>query len=228
MTTEPTKIQETHPVPTIQRFVLGDFQTNCYIITQGEPEPGKPCWIIDCGYAPDSLLNAIDEQQLRVDALILTHAHADHIAGVCELRSRHPECPILLHEAEEEWLNDPMLNLSANIGLSVTAPSATRLLRGGEALQLEDMTWHVRHTPGHSPGGITLVHLESKAAMVGDTLFNGSVGRTDFPGSSMDTLARSIREQLYTLDPQTVCCPGHGPATTIEHEMATNPFVPGK
>jgi len=228
MTTKPSHPKETNPAPTIQRFVLGDFQTNCYIITQGEPEPGKPCWAIDCGYNPGSMLDAIDEQELRVDALILTHAHADHIAGVSELRSRHPECPILLHEAEEDWLNDPMLNLSANIGLSVTAPNATRLLHGGEALQLQDMTWHVRHTPGHSPGGISLIHTESGTAMVGDTLFAGSVGRSDFPGSSMDTLTRSIHTQLYTLDPKTVCCPGHGPATTIEREMATNPFVPGE
>jgi len=223
-----TNAQETHTPPTIQRFVLGDFQTNCYIITQGEPAAGKPCWVIDCGYAPSSLLDAIDEQELAVDALILTHAHADHIAGVSELRTRHPQCPILLHSAEKDWLNDPMLNLSANIGLSITAPEATRLLSGGEALQLQDMTWLVRHTPGHSPGGISLIHPESNTAMVGDTLFAGSVGRSDFPGSSMDILARSIREQLYTLDAKTVCCPGHGPATTIGREMATNPFVPGE
>ena len=215
-------------IPTIQRFALGDFQTNCYIITRGDPKPGKSCWIIDVGYQPDELLAAVEDQQLVVDAIILTHAHADHIAGVTEAHSRFPGCPILLHESETEWMNDPMLNLSAAIGLSVTAPSPTRDLQGGEELTLEDMTWQVRHTPGHSPGGISLIHTESGTAMVGDTLFQGSIGRTDFPGSSMDTLANSIRTQLYTLDPKTICCPGHGPPTTIEHEMENNPFVPAQ
>ncbi len=225
MTTPPDK---SVPIPSIQRFVLGDFQTNCYIITQGEPSKDKRCWVIDVGYQPDAMLDAIGEQELVVEAIILTHAHADHIAGVTQARTALPDCPILLHESEESWMNDPMLNLSANIGLAVTAPAPTKLLAGGEELTLDSMTWQVRHTPGHSPGGISLIHHESKTAMVGDTLFQGSIGRTDFPGSSMETLADSIRHQLYTLDPKTVCCPGHGPPTTIEHEMNSNPFVPAE
>ncbi len=213
--------------PCIQVFALGDFQTNCMILTQGEPEKGKSCWIIDCGYQPGPMLDAIEEQGLVPEKIILTHAHADHIAGLIEARSRFADVPILMHRAEESWMNDPMLNLSAAIGLSVTAPAPASFLDEGDTVSLGDLVFRVAHTPGHSPGSISLIHEPSKVALVGDTLFAGSIGRTDFPGSSFETLEASIKEKLYVLDPETVCFPGHGPATSIGREMSTNPFVHG-
>lgn len=213
--------------PHIQVFALGDFQTNCMILTQGKPEKGKECWIIDCGYEPEPMLDAIESQGLVPIKIILTHAHADHIAGLTQARSQFPDTPILMHKAEEDWLNEPMLNLSAAIGLAITAPSAESFLDDGDTVSLGTLEFEVLHTPGHSPGGITLVCRASKVAFVGDTLFAGSVGRTDFPGSSMDTLAKSIRTKLYTLDPETLCYPGHGPKTTIGSEKSSNPFVRG-
>ncbi len=222
MTTPPPTQSGT---PTIQVFPLGDFQTNCHIVTDGPPAPGKHCWIVDCGYEPQPLLDAVEQQKLVVEKILLTHAHADHIAGLLEARSRFPDAPIYLHPVEESWLTDPMLNLSAAIGLSVTAPSLAGHLNHGDTLTLDSLIFTVAHTPGHSPGSISLIHEPSNNALVGDTLFQGSIGRTDFPGSSFEQLESSIKQHLYTLDPQTTCYPGHGPKTTVGHETVTNPFV---
>lgn len=139
----------------------------------------------------------------------------------------HPGLEVMIHEAEAGWLGAPVLNLSAAMGVGVTAPAANRLLRGGETLTLGSTAWRVVHTPGHSPGGIALIHDESRTAIVGDALFAGSVGRTDFPGSDPDVLARSIRERLYTLPDDTRVVSGHGPETTIGREKSSNPFVRG-
>ena len=213
------------PKPCIQVFPLGDFQTNCMVLTQGEPETGKSCWIIDCGYQPEPMLDAIEEQGLIPEKIILTHAHADHIAGLLEARTRFPDVPIYMHKAEESWMNDPVLNLSAALGLSITAPTPEAFLDEGDTLSLEELEFRIVHTPGHSPGSISLIHEPAMLAFVGDTLFAGSIGRTDFPGSSFETLENSIKSKLYVLDPETVCFPGHGPATTIGQEMNSNPFV---
>lgn len=212
--------------PVIQIFALGGFQTNCMIVTDGDPEHGKHCLIVDCGYEPDELLSTVESQGLKPERVVLTHTHADHIAGLNELHRRLGPVPIVMHRAEEDWLNDPMLNLSAALGVSVTAPQASGFLAEGDTVGIGSVIFAIRETPGHSPGGISLIHQESKIAIVGDSLFNGSIGRTDFPGSSFETLAESIRTKLYTLDPQTRVYPGHGPATVIRREMESNPFVP--
>ncbi len=222
MTTSPSQSAAS---PRLQVFPLGDFQTNCYILTEAGPEMDAPCLIVDCGYEPAALLDAVVEQGLKPEMIVLTHAHADHIAGLNELYARLGSVPIWMHRTEQDWLSDPMLNLSAALGRGVTAPAPAGFLGEGDTLTLGPLELRVLHIPGHSPGGITLVHDASKTAFVGDTLFAGSIGRTDFPGSSFDTLSRSIREKLYTLDPEMVCHPGHGPATTIGREMKHNPFV---
>lgn len=220
--------QETVGIPVIQVFALGGFQTNCMVVTDGEPAPGKHCLVVDCGYEPDELLSFVEEQELRAERVVLTHAHADHIAGLNELHARLGPVPISMHQSEEDWMNDPMLNLSAALGLNVTAPTPSEFLAEGDTVGIGTVIFDVRETPGHSPGGITLVHKGSKNAIVGDSLFSGSIGRTDFPGSSFETLAESIRTKLYTLDPETKVYPGHGPATTIGREMVSNPFVPAQ
>jgi len=204
---------------------LGPFATNCYIV-RVEGSPG--CWIVDAGYEPAELIDRVRDLGLTPRAVILTHAHPDHIAGVREVLAAFPGTPIMVHRAERDWLIDPDLNLSTVIGSPVTAPKADRLLDGGEELELDGTHWRVLHTPGHSPGGITLYNASENAALVGDTLFNRSVGRTDFPGSDPPTLVRSIRETLYALPPRTRVLPGHGTETTIGEEMASNPFVPAR
>ncbi len=205
--------------------MLGPFETNCYVVRPEPSQPGDPCWIVDAGFDPADLIALVRERWLRPELLILTHAHGDHIAGVRDVRATWPSVPLLIHEAEHDWPGDPDLNLSAAIGIPVAAPAPDRLLRDGDELQLAGSRWRVLHTPGHSPGGITLYSEADGVALVGDALFAGSVGRTDFPGSDASTLARSIREKLYTLPDKTTVYPGHGPLTTIGREKKTNPFV---
>ena len=210
------------PRPILESFTLGPYQTNCYLV---RTEPGRGCWIIDASFDPDPIVDRIHELGLTPQALILTHAHIDHIAGVNDLRRAFPTLPIQIHEAEKAWLLDPELNLSAFSGIPVTAPPATSTLKHGDTVMLEGTTWMVLHTPGHSPGGITLYHAPSMTAIVGDALFAGSVGRTDFPGCSFEDLAHSIRTKLYTLPEDTTIYPGHGPTSTIGREKRSNSFV---
>lgn len=210
--------------PSITGFALGPFETNCYVVAD---ESTKSCWIIDAGFAPKALIKHVRAAGLTPEAVILTHAHADHIAGLAEVRAAWPGVPILIHEAEQHWLTDPRANLSASMEQPLTAPEADRLLKGGERLTLGGSSWEVLHTPGHSPGGISLVHEMSDVALVGDTLFAGSIGRTDLPGGDFETLKASIREHLYSLPPATRVLSGHGPQTTIGRERSSNPFVRG-
>lgn len=208
----------------IEAFPLGPFETNCYLVYSGA-EAGGPVTVIDASFEPEAMIERLRELGRPVSAIVLTHAHVDHIAGVNEVVREFPGTRVLVHEAERDWLGDPELNLGVPIGVRVTARGPDGVLREGDEVEMGGARWRVLHTPGHSPGGIAL--YRPGVAFVGDALFAGSVGRTDFPGSDMEVLARSIREKLYVLPDETVVYPGHGPATTIGRERATNPFVRG-
>lgn len=222
-TPQTQSILSTEPTPELQVIPLGDFQTNCYIVRV----PGHPgCWLVDVGYHPAKLLAAVHSSGLRPEAILLTHAHCDHIAGIADARKAFPGIPVWLHPAERSWLADPALNLSEFSPPPISIPGPDHDLADNQTLQLGPTTWRVIHTPGHSPGGVGFYHAPSGTLIGGDTLFAGSVGRYDFPGSDGPALARSIREKLFTLPDQTRVHPGHGPATTIGHEKRTNPMVP--
>lgn len=212
----------TIPAPTIERFELGPFATNSYLVSV---LGSGTCWIIDPSFEPEALLQRVREEGLTPEAIVLTHAHVDHIAGIPETRAAYPGVPVWVHEAEQGWLEDPELNLSIFSGVPVSMPGPDRMLKDGEALSLAGTEWRVLHTPGHSPGGVALYCAKAGLAVSGDALFAGSIGRTDFPGCDFATLERSIRTKLYGLPPQTVVYPGHGPKTTIQRERTSNPFV---
>ncbi len=184
------------------------------------------CWVIDPGFIPatDNLLNKLTERNLSPEAVILTHAHADHIAGLSQVLETHKTLPVYLAKTEWSFLEDPSQNLSAMTGveLRVSAPDL-RDLDPGHMLELGETRWQVLDTSGHSPGGRTLYCPEAQTAIVGDTLFAGGIGRFDFPHSDGPLLFSNIREKLFTLPGDTRVCSGHGPDTTIEIERTTNP-----
>lgn len=213
-----------HATPlSIKPFALGPFETNCHVVSAEDQ-----CWIVDAGYDPAPMIDFVRTRNLSPQALLLTHAHADHIAGIDDVITAFGEMPILIHPSETDWLTDPTLNLSASMGVPIRTHPPTGTLEHDQHLTLADTRWRAIHVPGHSPGGIALYHEPSEGPPVliaGDALFAGSIGRTDFPTSDHDLLIRSIRDRLYTLPGETLVLPGHGPPTTIERERRTNPFV---
>lgn len=208
--------------PKVECFTLGAYATNSYLIGVGEA-----WWVIDPSFGPGPLISRLRELGVRPVGVMLTHAHADHIAGLKDVRQAFPGIPVSVHEAERDWLEDAVLNLSALVASPVTMPGPEATFKGGDVLNLGASRWRVIHVPGHSPGSAALYHEPSKTLISGDALFAGSVGRTDFPGGNFDQLAASIREKLYTLPPDVKVYPGHGPPTTVGHEKSTNPIVRG-
>lgn len=212
------------PTPLVEAFALGPFATNCFLVHMG---PGREGWIIDAGMEPSPLIDRARDLDLRIEGIYLTHAHGDHIAGLDDVRAAFPGVPVAMHRAEADWLGDPTLNLSGGFpGARIVVAPADRMLDGGESLELGGSEWKVLHTPGHSPGGLTFHCPDAHVALVGDTLFAGSIGRYDFPTSDPDALARSLRALLEMPD-DTRILPGHGPSTTIGRERTTNPFLQG-
>lgn len=207
---------------------LGSFETNCYVVAT-RPSQGAtldtPCWVIDPGQQPARVLQYLRTHNLTPDAILLTHAHVDHIAGLEEVRRAFPSAPVLAHQSERAFYGDPQLNLSAFMGAPITAREPTGFLSHGQELSLNGTTWRVLHTPGHSPGCITFVCDAAKLAIVGDTLFAGSIGRVDFPTSDPALMHRSLHEVLMALPDAVVAHPGHGPATTIGRERGSNPYL---
>jgi len=205
----------------IKTMPLGPLQTNCYIIYKN-----KEALIIDPGEEAEKVVQFIDDNALTPKAIMLTHAHYDHIGAVGHLR-HHYNIDVYLHEAEAEWLEEPDYNGSGRFpGTSVKTERPDHLLIPGE-LSIANFSCEVKHTPGHSPGSVSFIFHNEKKVFSGDVLFKQGVGRTDLYGGSMDELVRSIRGTLYTLDDSYTVYPGHGITTTIGNEKQSNPYVPG-
>uniref|UniRef100_UPI004055A4A4 MBL fold metallo-hydrolase n=1 Tax=Agathobacter sp. TaxID=2021311 RepID=UPI004055A4A4 len=204
----------------INRYVVGEVQTNCYIIINEETQE---CLIADPGAAARQLASRIRRDGLKPVAVLLTHGHFDHAGAAKELAE---EFGILVyaHEAEGDTLKDPRKNVSWMAGKEERY-AADVYVKEKEELDLAGFAIQVIHTPGHTKGGCCYYFKEKQVLFSGDTLFARSVGRTDFPGGSMSELVRSIREKLMILPDETIVYPGHDDATDIKTEKEHNPYL---
>lgn len=203
----------------IKGFSLGQLGTNCYIVWES-----NKALIIDPGAEPSVVKDWLEEHNIQPLAILLTHAHFDHIGGVDTLRDYY-HIPVYLHENEQEWLGNPRLNGSALFPVEdIVARASDEFLTAGK-MKLDLFQFEIRYTPGHSPGGVSFIFPKEKLVVSGDCLFAGGIGRTDLPGGNQTQLLTSIKNELYTLGNSYKVYPGHGPTTTIENEKKNNPFV---
>ncbi len=201
------------------------FEENAYIV---HLVGNHRCLVIDPGLEPNRIVQQIDANGLTPDAILNTHGHGDHIGGNATLKKRWPDCPLVIGEGDAEKLIDPRQNLSATFGFSLISPPADVLVTDEEVYSAAGMDIRVLAIPGHSAGHVAYLieGLATPVVFVGDVIFRGSVGRTDFPDGDFQALADGIRGKLYRLPDDTELFPGHGPSTTVGWEKEHNPFVP--
>ena len=202
----------------IKKVVLGDIEVNCYLVSTD-----KAAVVIDPGYRSSEVLEFLDGAKDKERLILLTHCHFDHIGFADEL-SEITDTKIAIGEKDAFALSDNFVNLSAPFGAPLSPFDADILLSDNQEVSVGDITFKVIHTPGHTVGGVC--YLCGDIMFSGDTLFNGSIGRTDFPGGDFSVLSASIKK-LYSLPDDTVLLSGHGEQTTILNEKRYNPFVRG-
>lgn len=204
----------------VEQYVVGPVMTNCYFAVN---EDTNEVLVIDPGDDGEMLAEKLNKRSLVPKAILLTHGHFDHASAAKALADAF-DILIYAHEAEKETLQTPTINLSGMAGGPPTPYHADVYVRDKETLELAGFSIQTLHTPGHTKGGCCYYIPKEQAVFVGDTLFCGSVGRTDFPGGSMSELTRSIRQRLMELPGQTKVYPGHESTTTIGWEQQYNPF----
>ncbi|HLR23670.1 MAG TPA: MBL fold metallo-hydrolase [Pseudogracilibacillus sp.] len=205
----------------VEKLSLGPLGTNCYIVSRN-----GNCLIFDPSGESQVIIDYVEKNQLTPKAILLTHAHFDHIGALNDVRKRY-DLDVYLHKNEQDWLENPALNRSIVFFGEEHAIYAARpdyLLEVGQ-LTIADFDMEVIHTPGHSPGSVTFIFAEENFIISGDVLFPMGVGRTDLPEGSMEELAKSIATKLYELPDDFTVYPGHNVATTIGHEKRHNPYT---
>ncbi len=199
----------------IFKLAVGPMACNAYIVACDET---KEALVIDPGADAGRIKALALKHGLKVKCVVNTHGHGDHIGANGAFK-----VPILIHSLDAGALTDPVMNLSEMFFFRITSPEASRLLKDGDLIEFGKKSLTVIHTPGHTPGGISL--KMGDAVFTGDTLFCGGIGRTDLPGGESDKLLMSIRHRLMALDDDTRIYPGHGPDSTIGDERRNNPFI---
>jgi glyoxylase-like metal-dependent hydrolase (beta-lactamase superfamily II) len=208
----------------IQTIVSMPFEENTYVVWL----PGRADAVVfDPGLDPMSILEVLRDRGMRAAAILNTHGHADHIAGNAALKHVFPEAPLVIGAGDVAMLADPDANLSRPLaGVALVSPPADRTVKEGDVVEAAGMAFEVYEIPGHSPGHVVYVHRgEPCRVFGGDVLFRGGVGNCSFPGGSAAALFDGIRKKLFTLPPDTLVYPGHGPVTNVGHEMKTNPLL---
>lgn len=211
----------------ILKVVSQPFDENTYLIHK----PGDAaCLIVDPGLEPDKILQTISDRNLQPAVILNTHGHSDHIAGNEAIKTAWPEIPLVIGHEDAEKLTNPVTNLSRPFGIDLISPPADQLVRDAEEISFAGISMKVLETPGHSIGHVVFViepmdDASPTVVIGGDVLFQGSIGRTDFPDGSFEQLQASIHNKLFTLPANTIVLPGHGPATTVGQEIEANPFV---
>jgi glyoxylase-like metal-dependent hydrolase (beta-lactamase superfamily II) len=198
------------------------FQQNCSLAIC---EATRQAAVIDPGGDIDALLAQVEKQRVTVAKILLTHGHIDHCGGTAELR-RRLGVPVEGPQVEDRFWIDQLPSQGRMFGFPpLESFTPDRWLEGGDTVRFGAVEMAVRHCPGHTPGHVVFFHAGERLAFVGDVLFQGSIGRTDFPRGDFDTLVRSITTQLWTLGDEVTFIPGHGPVSTFGAERRTNPFV---
>ena len=201
-------------------LTVGPVYTNCYIVNTVS---SKACLVIDPGEDADKIADYIRKKEWKLEGILLTHGHFDHITGVSDLVSMAGG-KVYAFRDEKELLADPHLNASRMMGYEV-ALEPDILLRDGQKFTVADLTFQVIHTPGHTRGGCCYYAEDEKVLFSGDTIFMESIGRTDFPTGNSRELLDSIRNKVLVLPDDVKICPGHGPETTVAYEAANNPYA---
>ncbi len=205
----------------VEQYVVGPVMTNCYFAVNQDT---KEVLIVDPGDAAQALIKKANEKKLIPKAVLLTHGHYDH-ASAAEAVAKAFDIPVYAEEHEKETLETPAINLCGMMGAHGVVFHADVYVKDGDVLDLAGFSIQVLHTPGHTKGGCCYYLEQEKVVFSGDTLFNSSVGRTDFPGGSASTLLRSIEEKLMHMPGETQVFPGHNETTTIGWERQYNPFL---
>ena len=207
----------------LEILTVGPFQENCYII--GDEDSGVGA-VVDPGDEAARIALAVEQTNLEIGSIIVTHAHIDHVGAVAALVDEYT-CPVLMH-AESEPMLKQLPTQAIMMGLKFgKVPAVDRHIGDGDVLEVGELRLRSLYTPGHAPGHLAFYVEDQGLVLSGDALFAGSVGRIDLPGGSMEVLMRSIEERLLTLPDVTTVYPGHGPQTTIGNERTSNPFLQG-
>ena len=205
----------------IRSFVSPGFEENGYLVWRSG---SGSALAVDPGNDADAMLATLEAENLRLESILLPHAHVDHVEGVAALKEA-TGAPVWLHP-DDRPLYGAAAQQAAWFGLKIRPlPSVDHDLGHGQILTIAGIELEVRHVPGHSPGHVIFYCADAGAALVGDVIFSGSIGRTDLPGGNFVQLVKGIREHVLTLPGTTVLYTGHGPATEVGHERATNPFL---